>query len=235
MAYRVDIILPVYNEAQNFKVFYDSVSKNVRSDWRMFVVYDFPEDETLNVAGPLAQKDKRIVLVSNRERGVAGAIKSGFKEVETEAVMVTAVDLFEDIIKIDEMVKLLYESRYAIVAPSRYMLGGKRLAGRFLNRTLSRLAGLSLYYLTRMPIHDATNGSKLYRKSFIDSITIESTRGWEVALEITVKAHAAKMPMIEIPIVHSKRKVGGSKFKLIKWLPHYLYWYWFAVKNTWLK
>ena len=148
--------------------------------------------------------------------------------------MVTAVDVLEDIKKLDYMMELFHTKEYVIVAPSRYMNGGKRFAGKLLNRTLSRLASVSLHYLTGLPIHDATNGSKLYRKSFIDSITIESTMGWVIALEITVKAHMAGALMTEVPTVQFERAKGTSKFKLLKWLPSYLRWYFVAIKHRFL-
>ena len=172
MEHQVDIILPVWNEGLSFNDFYGEVVKSVHTPWRILVVYDFAEDNTLSVAGPIAKMDDRVELILNNERGVIGAIKTGFKHTTAEAVMVTAVDIPEDIKKLDYMLELFYTRNYTIVATSRYMKGGKRFAGKFLNRTLSRLAGVSLYYLAGLPIHDATNGSKLYRKSFIDSITI---------------------------------------------------------------
>ena len=115
-------------------------------------------------------------------------------------------------------------------------LGSKQTLGRATNVAtcldLSRLAGLTLYFLTQLPIHDATNGSKMYRKSFLDSITLESARGWEIALEITVKAHAAGKSMTEIPVIQQARTKGVSKFKMLKWLPRYLRWYWFAITHS---
>ena len=67
--------------------------------------------------------------------------------------------------------------------------------------------------------------------SFLDSIVIESTMGWAIALEITVKAHIAGALMTEIPTVQFERAKGTSKFKLFKWLPSYLRWYFVAIKN----
>ena len=232
MPYKVDIVVPVYQEGELFKEFYQTAAAHVRSDWRMLVVYDIPDDSTLPAAQEISARDPRVVPVFNPERGVAGAVKTGIRRTSAEAVFVTAVDLLEDLKKTDEMAGLLYEKGYAIVAPSRYMDGGERHDGKLLNRALSRLAGLTLHFLTRIPIHDATNGSKMYRKSFLESLTIESARGWEIALEITVKAHAAGKTMAEIPIIQARRTKGASKFKLLKWLPRYLRWYWFAIAHS---
>lgn len=234
MAHHVDIIVPVFREEETFKEFYNTVVRSVTSPWRMLVVYDVPDDPTLTVIKMLATDDSRIIPLYNPTRGVANAITFGLQNATSEAIMIIAVDLLEDVKKIDEMLEILHKGGYSIVAPSRYMKGGERFAGKLLHRWLSRLASLSLYYLAGIPIHDATNGSKMLRKSFLDSINIESHKGWEIGLELTVKAAALKQPMTEIPVMQYRRKAGKSKFKLLKWLPAYLHWYWFAIKNNFM-
>ncbi len=44
------------------------------------------------------------------------------------------------------------------------------------------------------PIHDATNNFKLYSRRFLDATTIESEAGFELALELSVKATLAAPP-----------------------------------------
>lgn len=233
--FKVDIVVPVYNEAENFRIFYDLISKNVKSSWRMLVIYDFPEDSTLMVAKPTAEKDQRVRLVINPERGALNAVKRGFKAAESEAVLEMMVDDPPEVIaKIDELVRNFYEKNATIAVASRYMKGGARRGGPFLKGIISRLAGISLSWLIGIPTRDATYNTRLYSKSFLDNITIESQMGFEVALEITVKAYLLGGKIIEIPVIWAERTVGKSKFKMMKWLPAYLRWYWYGVKNYWL-
>jgi hypothetical protein len=95
---------------------------------------------------------------------------------------------------------------------------------------MSRAAGLSLHHLAGVKTHDPTNNFKLYRRDFLDSITIESEAGFELALELTVKATIAGRRVAELPTVWRDRTVGQSNFKLRKWLPHYLRWYVAALR-----
>lgn len=231
---RVAIIVPVYNEQKLFPLFYEAVVSHVHVPWRLLIIYDTSTDETLPVARPVAERDPRVQLVENPAGGVANAIKVGFRAADAEAVFITAIDLPEDLLLVDQMTDLLYQNHHAIVAPSRYMRGGSRAAGALLPRTLSRFASLSLHFFAGVPIHDATNGSKMYAKKFLDTVTIESESGWSIALELTVKATAASYTMAELPTTHAKRKAGASKFRLAKWLPGYLHWYFFALRARWL-
>ena len=93
----------------------------------------------------------------------------------------------------------LYRQGNRIVCPSRYVRGGRQLGGPWLKRTLSRLAGLSLHWLVALPTHDATNNFRLYDAELVQQLTIESTGGFEVALELTAKAFPRGVKIAEVP------------------------------------
>ena len=126
--------------------------------------------------------------------------------------------------RVDEMVRL-GQGGAAVVAASRYMKGGGQVGGPLLKRLLSRAAGLSLHWLAGVPIHDATNNFKLYRRDFLDSVTIESTGGFELAIELTAKATLSGRHLAEVPTTWRDRTAGESRFNLRSWLPKYLRWY----------
>jgi dolichol-phosphate mannosyltransferase len=133
----------------------------------------------------------------------------------------------DDHAAVDRMVQLARGGADVVVA-SRYMRGGHQIGGPPLKRLMSRVAGLTLHWFARVPTHDPTNNFKLYSRRYLDSITIESTAGFELALELTVKATLARRRVAEIPTTWRDRTAGQSNFKFRKWLPHYLHWYWVA-------
>ena len=119
---------------------------------------------------------------------------------------------------VDRMVELA-RGGADLVAASRYMKGGRQIGGPLLKRLMSRVAGLTLHWFARVPTHDPTNNFKLYSRRFLESTEIESTAGFELALELTVKATLAKRRIAEIPTTWRDRTAGQSNFKLRKWLP----------------
>jgi len=119
----------------------------------------------------------------------------------------------------------LYQQGADVVSAARYAPGGRQVGGPLIKRTLSRVAGMSLKLVGGVPTWDATNNFKLYRKTFLDRVQIESVGGFEIALELTVKAHQMGLKIAEIPAVWTDRVAGKSNFKLMKWLPRYLRWY----------
>jgi dolichol-phosphate mannosyltransferase len=118
-----------------------------------------------------------------------------------------------------------------VVAASRYMPGGRQIGGPRLKRLLSRVAGLSLHNVGGVATHDPTNNFKLYAKRFLDDVTIESEAGFELALELTVKAAIGGRRIAEIPTTWRDRTSGESNFRLRQWLPHYVRWYLVAMRS----
>lgn len=223
------IIAPVYNEAANFPALYREIKKKIKTPHKLVVVYDFDADNTVPVVKQYQKKDSNLLLHKNSQgKGVLKAILSGFDYVQSGPILVTMADLSDDLGVVDEMYQA-YLNGADVVCGSRYMKGGHQIGGPIVKRTLSRLAGLSLYWTRHFPTHDVTNNFKLYNKVFLDSIKIESTGGFEIAMEITVKAFKNKRKIVEIPATWYDRTAGESNFKLWKWLPSYLRWYFVAL------
>ncbi len=229
--FMLSLVCPVYNEADNIGDLMDALASSVSVPAEFVVVYDFDEDTTLPVVRSRAGAfPMPIRLVRNQYgRGALGAVKTGLKDcVESTAIAVIMADLSDDIRAINHMFELVESNRYDVVCGSRYMRGGRQIGGPLLKSFLSRMAGLSLYHIAGIPTHDSTNNFKVYRGSFIAVTDIESEAGFEIALELVVKAHAGGFRIAEIPTTWMDRVAGESRFNLRKWLPHYLRWYKYA-------
>jgi len=163
-------------------------------------------------------------------RGVLNAMKSGIAASRGEYVLVSMADGSDEPQVVDAMVALARDGA-AVVSASRYMRGGRQLGGPLLKRLLSRTAGLTLHWFGGVATHDPTNNFKLYRRDFLESVTIESDAGFELALELTVKATLAGRRVAEVPTTWRDRTTGASHFRLRQWLPHYLRWYLAALRG----
>ena len=226
------IVIPVFNEGANFERLWQQLSV-VDADFRAFVVYDFDEDDTLPVVRRIQQLgEPRLHLLKNSVgRGVVGAIRSGFQQVDSGPVLVLMADLSDDLSVLARMLEL-YRNGCDVVVGSRYMPGGRIVGGPLLKKSLSRAAGVSLHYLRGIPTHDATNAFKLYDAAMLQSMVLESQQGFELSLEITVKAFLNRHRIAEVPSTWTDRTAGESRFRLWKWLPAYLHWYFYAFSRT---
>jgi glycosyltransferase involved in cell wall biosynthesis len=226
------IVVPVYNEGENFPRLWGEMTASVRSPFLVFVVYDFDADNTVPAVQNIIDRgEERLRLVKNAVKpGVVGAICTGLDLAVCGPVLIVMADLSDDLRVVDQMLAL-YRQGYDVVVGSRYMRGGRIEGGPLLKKTLSRIAGVSLHYLRGLPTRDATNAFKIYDAAMVRSMLVESQRGFELNLELTVKAFLTGHPITEIPSVWRDRTAGESRFRLWKWLPRYLRWSFFAFRR----
>jgi dolichol-phosphate mannosyltransferase len=228
MSPALSIVIPVYNEPDNIGPTLRRIAEQVTTPHEILVVYDFDADTTVPVVRDLQSELPAVRLHRNDiGRGVLNAMKAGIAASTAPLVLITMADGSDEMDRVDEMARL-GQAGAAVVAGSRYMKGGGQVGGPLLKRLMSRAAGLSLHWLGGVPIHDATNNFKLYRRDFLDSVTIESTGGFELAIELTAKAARSRLPMAEVPTTWRDRTAGQSRFKIRAWLPKYLRWYFHA-------
>ena len=228
---RTTIVIPVYNEGDNICSALSAILRDVRGDYIVSIVYDREDDTTLPALDRWEKENGKMVRrIRNRYGcGALNAIRTGMETADSEYVIVTMADLSDPPEVMNEMLAAAERENADIVCGSRYMKGGRQIGGPFLKGLLSRCAGLSLHALTGLPTHDPTNSFKLYRKSFLEKMTIESSGGFELGLELVVKAWKAGDKVVEVPTSWADRASGKSNFKLWKWLPHYLHWYFSAI------
>ncbi len=226
MSAQATIVVPVYNEGDNIRQTLAELDAKVRVDAQVWLVYDRDDDTTVPPARELEGKTRLpFRLVRNKYgRGALNAIKTGLEDASSELVVVTMADLCDPPEVINDMVAAAERENADIVCASRYMKGGKQYGGPRFKGFLSHTAGLLLCWFARLPTHDPTNSFKLYRKSFLNTVTVESTGGFELGLELVVKAHLARRQIVEVPTTWRDRVAGQSNFKLWKWLPNYLKW-----------
>ena len=231
MTPELSIVIPVYEEPENIGPTLQRVAENVVTPHEVLVVYDFDGDTTVAVVRDLQPTMPAVHLHRNDQgRGVLNAMRAGMDAAQAPLILITMADGSDDMGCVDSMVSMA-RGGADLVAASRYVRGGRQEGGPMLKGILSRIAGLSLHWFAGVPIHDATSNFKLYRREFLESVTIESTGGFELALELTVKARLARRSMAEVPTVWRDRTSGQSQFKLLAWLPKYLRWYLLAVRG----
>ncbi len=228
MTARVSVVVTAYNEGDAIVAFLDRLLESVQLPCEVLVVFDSPDDTTRPFLEDYARRDPRVVPTLNTYgRGPANAIRFGFDQSHADVVVVTMADGSDDPMQIDTLVRLV-ERGVVVAAASRYMRGGQQIGGPPLKSTLSRAAGLSLHLFARVGTKDATNSFKAYSRPFVQAVGIESATGFEVGIELVAKARRHRQPVAEIATIWLERSYGASNFKLGKWLPSYLRWYFYA-------
>ena len=158
------------------------------------------------------------------------AIRAGIAATRAEVVIITMADLSDDLSVVPRMVELIRDRGYDIVCASRYMKGGRQIGGPRLKGLISRVAGVSLYWLAGLPTHDATERLPGLppRRARIDP---DREPG-----RVRLYAGDHRQGLRQRPEDHrgsldlaATASAGQSRFKLLQWLPYYLRWYFYTL------
>ncbi len=232
---RLDIVIPVYNEGENIATVLKSLKKDVSTPSRVFICYDRDDDNTLPAAKDIGgELPYEMIFVKNNAGGVHNAVMAGFAASDAPAVLVFPADDKDNAGIIDRMYEKFKEGN-DIVAASRFMKGGCMKGCPWLKSFLVRSASFTLYWLASIPIKDASNGFRLFSRKILDTVPVESSQGFTYSLEFLVKCHRLRWKIAEVPSSWHQREKGESHFRLFKWLPYYLRWYFYGFITRYLR
>jgi len=231
-AFELDIVIPVYNEGANILKVLKALDAAVKTPARVLICYDRDDDDTLSTINE-HWRDGRlpVVFVRNLGTGAHGAVMTGLRAGRSPyAIMYPGDDDYNAGI-LDAMVARAADGN-DIVCASRFIPGGSMVGCPRLKAFLVRAAAASLFYLAALPARDPTNGFRLFSRRVIERIAVESTEGFTYSLELLVKVHRLRWRIAEVPARWFERSAGQSRFKVLKWIPAYLTWYFYAFATT---
>lgn len=230
----LDIVVPIYNEGEKIVKLLDLIKKNVKTKHRILLCYDDETDDVFQFKDEFSNIFLDVKLIKNPKKGPCSAIKEGISFGGSESVIVYPADDFINYNIIDSMYKT-FEKGSDIVVASRFMKGGSMVGCPLLKSILVRLASTTLYFFSSIPVKDASNGFRLFSRKLINTVKIESTLGFAYSLELLAKCNRLGWRIKEIPAQWEERSEGSSRFKILKWLPDYLKWYFYGLETTWLR
>ena len=209
----LSIVVPVFKEGEAVAPVLRALDNAVSTPHEILVVYDFDEDPTVPVIARLHADIPAIRgLRNDLGRGVLNAMKAGIAASSGRYVLISMADGSDEPGIVDLMVAMA-KGGADVVSASRYMRGGHQIGGPLLKRLMSRTAGLTLHWFGGVATHDPTNNFKLYSRRLLDETPIESEAGFELALELTVKATLAGRRVAEVPTTWRDRTAGAEQLQ----------------------
>jgi len=232
---KLDIIIPVYNEDENIVRLLKSLEDEIVCNFRVLICYDSESDKTLKYVKNNNVINKEILLIKNPKQGPNSAIIEGINSSIAEIILIYMADDFENVKIINNMINLIERGNDLVIA-SRFIPGGSMLGAKKIKKMITVIGSYLIYYFARIPFKDCTNSFKMFSASLKNKIKLNSTTGFTFALELTIKSYLLNLKIIEIPSIWIEAKNRKSNFKVLKWLPYYIYWLLFSIiKNGILK
>lgn len=201
----VAVIIPAYNEGPAFAASlvsladYFALHKNGGYDFQYLIVDDGSTDETYAAAASFARwrKDVR-VLRHERNRGLGAALRTAFRQVDTQIAVVLDADMSYTPATAMELIEVLERDHVSITMASPYMRGGDVRNVPMLRKLLSREANRVLSLATSGKYATLTCMVRAYRADALRLIEFRSD-GMEAIPEMLLSALRQRMRVVEVP------------------------------------
>lgn len=206
--YRLTVIVPAYNEADNLATLLPKLMDHCRQkSWKLIVVNDGSTDETKALLQQIAQTESVEFIHHKLNRGYGAALKTGLSACTTEYAITFDADGQHSLTDIDTLLTLIVARDADLVVGSRQnSKSGSyyRGVGKFIIRNLAKV-------LMTVPIHDLNSGMKIYRTELAKKYLHLAPDAMAFSDIITLVFINNRHLVLEAPIEVKKRKNGKSK------------------------
>lgn len=211
---RVLVIIPTYNERDTLPVAVARTRAAV-PEAHILVADDNSPDGTGDVADRLAGDDDHVhVLHREGKQGLGAAYLAGFRWGAAHGYD-TLVEMDADGSHPPERLPalLLALADADVVIGSRWVPGGEVQNWPRSREVLSRGGNTYARVLLGVPVHDSTAGFRAYRRSALAALNLAEvqSQGYCFQVDLTRRAAAAGLRIVEVPITFVEREVGDSK------------------------
>jgi glycosyltransferase involved in cell wall biosynthesis len=203
-------MFPAYNDAGTIPSMVIMAIKALASltdDYEVVVVNDGSQDHTGEVLAELAGLYPQLRVITHaRNRGYGVALRTGFAHATKEWIFYTDGDAQYD----PREMRLLAE---ALARSGADIANGYKIAR---SDPLHRLIIGRLYHhfvrlVFRLPLRDTDCDFRLFRRSVLDRVRLESDSG-TIAVEMVKRFADAGFRFVEVPVHHYHRAYGASQF-----------------------
>ena len=206
---KISVVMPVYNELGTI----DEIVSRVHAialDKELIIVDDGSTDGTHQRLKIIENSKENVkVFYHSANQGKGAALRTGFKAVTGDIVIIQDADLEYDPKEYPKILEPLLDGRADIVYGSRF-LGGPHRVLYFWHYVGNKFLTLLCNMMTNINLTDMETCYKAFRSTVLKDITLKSNRfGFEP--EFTVKAAKKNFRIYEVPISYSGRSYSEGK------------------------
>jgi glycosyltransferase involved in cell wall biosynthesis len=205
---KLSVVIPVYNEKGTIREIYDTV-RSVDIDKEIILVDDCSTDGTREILQGLANETTR-VFMHERNMGKGAALRTGFKNVTGDIIIIQDADLEYDPHQYPKLIQPIVDGKADVVYGSRFVTGDYRRVLFFWHSLGNKFLTLLSNMFTNLNLTDMETCYKVFRSEILEKITIEENRfGFEP--EITAKLSKMDVRIYEMGISYSGRTYKEGK------------------------
>jgi glycosyltransferase involved in cell wall biosynthesis len=205
---KLSVVIPVYNEKDTLR---DIIARvlDVKWDKEIILIDDFSVDGSRDILKEYENQPKIKVLYHEHNQGKGAALRTGFKHVEGDVVVIQDADLEYNPSDYGKLLEPIEDNRADVVFGSRFLGGPHRVMffwHYIANKALTTMSNM----LTDLNLTDMETGYKVFTKEALSQMTFKCDRfGFEP--EFTSKIAKLNLRIYEVPISYSGRDYAHGK------------------------
>ncbi len=208
---KLSVVIPCFNEAATIESIIGAVRASSYAPKEIIVVDDCSSDGTQEILEKLKARGWIDHLVHHEiNQGKGAALRTGFRQVTGDIVIVQDADLEYDPAEYPRLVKPILDGKADVVYGSRFMGDQPHRVVYFWHRVGNSFLTLLSNMLTNLNFTDMETCYKVFKRNVIQSIKIEEERfGFEP--EITAKIAKMGCAIYEVGIAYYGRTYEQGK------------------------
>lgn len=221
----LSVVMPVRNEAEVIRRVLDATAEalsEAKIPFEFVVVDDRSTDDTVHEVAKARSRTGSIRCLPNGlASGFGNAIHWGLRHTTGDILAVMmgdGSDSPQDLIRYVETI----ESGYDCAFGHRFLEASEIEGYPTVKYVFNRVGNWLVACLFALPYTDVTNAFKAYRASVVDRLLPLRSEGFEVTLELPLRAVGQGASFAVVPVSWKDRSTGTSKMHLASNLARYL-------------
>ena len=206
---RIAVLIPCLNEDSTIA----SVIESFRQSLPEAEIYVYDNNSTDNTAEVARQK--KALVKSEKKKGKGNVVTHMFREVDADYYVMVDGDNTYPAERVKDLLAPLFNGEADMVIGAR-LKNYERLAFRSTHKIGNIVMTGCINYIFGTKLSDVLSGYRAFTREFVKNVPLAS-KGFEVEVEMTMKALDYNFAIAEIPISYKARPKGSySKLNTIK-------------------
>lgn len=169
---KISVIIPIYNAEKYLEKVVQSVVKQSYTNWELLLIENGSKDSSLEIAGKFSEKNEKIRLIQEKNKGIGFARNTGLKNATGEYIIfIDADDYLPDEAVFQRYINIVEKINSDIIVSNYARLWNGKLLPAASHSTFSMFERDSEEFRFRGFFSTGTLSyvwGKLYRKSFLE-------------------------------------------------------------------